>query len=49
MKDRNAYERESKRRDNYDLLWDAMDAARWIAVVGLVLIWAAHTVLGWLV
>lgn len=47
MNDRNTYERESKRRDNYDLLWDVMDAACKIAVVGLVLLWIAHTVLGW--
>ena len=47
MNDRNTYERESKSRDNYDLLWDVMDAASWIAVVGLVLLWIAHTVLGW--
>ena len=49
MNDRNTYERESKRRDNYDLIWYVIDAACTIAVVGLALLWIANTVFGWLV
>ena len=49
MNDRNTYERESKRRDNYDQIWYVIYAARKIAVVGLALLWIANTVFGWLV